>query len=338
MYELQFHPATVCQPVRYFFLSRRTVTWAVVGLALAGLTLATGLALAPLGVQALLLSGELHAATKHNELQHQILTQRAESLERVGRRVEMARTRQQQIALVLGAEQESPGLGGYPEHDPLPPSLPEAHAAVTKAGQLTTASKALLSLAEELAAFARDNHELTRVVPSICPVPIGQFVLTSPFGERISPFTDATDFHAGIDLAAREGAPVLAAGHGLVVFAGRFPLQRDVRWWRYGTVVVVSHGASYITIYAHLEKALVKTGQAVARGDQVGTVGNTGWSTSPHLHYEVRVAHGDGEAVPIDPRIYILDYQWQDHESILAADRLAPASSFDPLPSRVKLR
>ena len=58
-------------------------------------------------------------------------------------------------------------------------------------------------------------------------------MLTSPFGDRISPFTNSADFHAGIDLAAREGTPILATGSGRVVFAGRFPLDRNVRWWRY---------------------------------------------------------------------------------------------------------
>jgi murein DD-endopeptidase MepM/ murein hydrolase activator NlpD len=176
-------------------------------------------------------------------------------------------------------------------------------------------------------------------VPSICPVPVGSFVLTSPFGNRVSPFTNTSDFHAGIDLAAREGVPVLATGDGRVVFAGRFPLRRNVRWWRYGNVVVLAHGDRFLTIYAHLAEIAVRRGQRVRRGEQLGTVGNTGWSTSPHLHYEVRVrGEDDSEPEPVDPRIYILDYQWTGHEEMLARSRSAPPPSFDPLPSRVKAR
>lgn len=339
MYEIQFHPATVRKQVRYYFLSRRTFNWLVAGIAVTALVLVTGVVLAPLGVQALLLSGELRAAKQQNELQHQILDQRSATLERVERRVEAARVRQHQIGLILGAEQESTGLGGFPDEPVMEVASAEARDALRRANAVSTASKALLTLAEDLAGFARDNQELTRVVPSICPVPIGSFVLTSPFGDRISPFTNTTDFHAGIDLAAREGTPVLASGQGRVVFAGRFPLQRNVRWWRYGNVIVLSHGQRYLTIYAHLEEVGVRRGQEVERGEQIGTVGNTGWSTSPHLHYEVRVMRGeDEEPVPTDPRIYILDYQWKGHEAILIEARRAPAPSFDPLPSRVKVR
>jgi murein DD-endopeptidase MepM/ murein hydrolase activator NlpD len=123
------------------------------------------------------------------------------------------------------------------------------------------------------------------------------------------------------------------------VFAGRFPLSRNVRWWRYGNVVVLSHDRRYLTIYAHLEDIMVRRGQQLERGDQLGTVGNTGWSTSPHLHYEVRVVRDDGaEPVPVDPRIYILDHQWSGQEALLVRQRQVPAPAFDPLPSRLRLR
>ena len=185
----------------------------------------------------------------------------------------------------------------------------------------------------------RNHLRLTAAVPSVCPIPVGSFVLTSPYGNRVSPFTNKVDFHSGVDLAAREGTPVLSAGGGRVVFAGRFPLRRNVRWWRYGNVVVISHDGRYLSIYAHLEEIGVSRGQQLLRGEQLGTVGNTGWSTSPHLHYEVRVIRdGDDEPVPVDPRIYILNYQWKGHEALLIQGRRAPVPSFDPLPSRVKVR
>jgi murein DD-endopeptidase MepM/ murein hydrolase activator NlpD len=337
MYEIQFHPADIRKQVKYYFLSRRSFRWALTAMALTGAVLLTGAALSPLGIQALLLSSKLHVLEQQNSLQREILAHRSTSLNRLQNRVDAARTRQQQIALILGATQESVGLGGFPEGLDTQTSVAVARQALEHAQALNTQSTALLTLADELASFAVDNQELTSVVPSICPIPVGSFVLTSPFGDRISPFTNNRDFHAGIDLAAREGTPVIASGKGRVVFSGRFPLSRNVRWWRYGNVVVLNHGDRYLSIYAHLEEISVRRGQRVERGEQLGTVGNTGWSTSPHLHYEIRVIPDDrSEPVPVDPRIYILNYQWKGHEAMLIAGRNAPPPAFDPLPSRLK--
>ncbi len=339
MYEIQFHPADIRKQVRYQFLSRRAFRWTVASAILLGVLLATGAALSPLGVQALLLSGKLRVLREQNRLQREVLHQRQRTLDELSDAVGAARTRQRQMSLILGAPQTSHGLGGYPEQAEGRITTPEARAAVEQSLKLDTDSKALLALADELASFARSNQELTAAVPSICPVPAGSFVLTSPFGERVSPFTNNADFHSGLDLAAREGTPVLATGSSRVVFAGRFPLSRNVRWWRYGNVVVLSHDRRYLTIYAHLEDIMVRRGQQLERGDQLGTVGNTGWSTSPHLHYEVRVVRDDGsEPVPVDPRIYILDHQWSGQEALLVRQREVPAPAFDPLPSRLRLR
>jgi murein DD-endopeptidase MepM/ murein hydrolase activator NlpD len=269
----------------------------------------------------------------------EILGQREKSLSGLQRLVEVARTQQQQISLILGAPQNSTGSGGYPDQLDLEVTSPEAQLALRRAIKLQSESKGLLTLADELARFASEHEELTRSVPSICPLPIGSFVLTSPFGDRVSPFTNTRDFHAGIDLAAREGTLVIATGDGRVVFAGRFPLRKNVRWWRYGNVVVLDHGGQYLSIYAHLEEIAVRRGKTVRRGEKIGTVGNTGWSTSPHLHYEVRLQEEEGEEpVPVDPRIYILDYQWKGHEALLIARRNAPPPGFDPLPVRLRGR
>jgi murein DD-endopeptidase MepM/ murein hydrolase activator NlpD len=339
MYEIQLHPADIRKQVRYYFLSRRAFHWLVGGVAACALLLLAGVVLAPLGIQAMLLTGELHGLRQQHLLQLEILEQRSAALTRGERSVEAARLRQQQMSLILGAPQESTGLGGFPGDPDLELSVPEADEAYRRSLDLDTESRALLKLADELATFARAHEDLTESVPSICPVPVGSFVLTSPFGDRISPFTNAADFHAGVDLAAREGTPVVAAGGGRVVFAGRFPLRRNVRWWRYGNVVVLTHHGGYLTIYAHLQDIDVRRGQQLSRGEKLGTVGNTGWSTSPHLHYEVRVVRDDSEdAQPVDPRIYILNYQWKGHEALLVRGRAAPPMAFDPLPALVNVR
>jgi murein DD-endopeptidase MepM/ murein hydrolase activator NlpD len=337
MYEIQFHPADIRKQVRYYFLSRRGFRLLVVAGVAVALLLAVGAVLAPLGIRSLMMSGRLHALTQQHGLHQEVLAERTRVLERLEREVASARALQRQMSLILGSPQESEGLGGYPEVPGRNLQVPEARQAVDRALKLDSDTRALLTLAEELASFARANEDLAEAVPSICPLPVGTFVLTSPFGNRTSPFTNTVDFHSGIDLAAREGTPVLASGGGRVVFAGRYPLRRNVRWWRYGNVVVLAHGTRYLTIYAHLNEITVRRGATLRRGEQVGTVGNTGWSTSPHLHYEVRVRNeSSDEPTPIDPRIYILNYQWTGHEELLIRGRNAPIPAFDPLPSRMR--
>jgi murein DD-endopeptidase MepM/ murein hydrolase activator NlpD len=339
MYEIQLHPADIRKQVRYYFLSRKGYR-RLVGLGIvAGVILSIGLVLAPLGLQSLLLSGRLHSLAQQHRLQREVFETRVVALDRLEREVTAARALQRQMSLILGSPQGSEGPGGYPEPATRDFLVPEAQLAIHRSLKLDSDTKALLTLADELASFARSNEDLSQAVPSICPLPIGTFVLTSPYGNRTSPFTNTVDFHSGLDLAAREGTPVLAAGGGRVVFAGRYPLRRNVRWWRYGNVVVLAHGERYLTVYAHLHEISVRRGATLRRGEELGTVGNTGWSTSPHLHYEVRVRNeSDDEPAPVDPRIYILNYQWTGHEELLVRARTAPPPSFDPLPSRMRGR
>jgi len=100
-------------------------------------------------------------------------------------------------------------------------------------------------------------------------------VLVSAFGMRDS------EQHEGIDLAAPEGTPVLAAASGKVLFAG---FQRG-----YGNLVLVGHDGGLVTIYAHNAENLVVAGDPVARGQRIARVGRSGNATGPHLHFEVRV-------------------------------------------------
>jgi murein DD-endopeptidase MepM/ murein hydrolase activator NlpD len=101
----------------------------------------------------------------------------------------------------------------------------------------------------------------------------------SHFGYRSDPFHGGGQFHPGVDLSARIGTPIKATGDGRVVAAGPFH--------GYGIHVEIDHGFGYRTIYAHLSKTKVRVGEKVKRGTVVGLSGNTGYSTGPHLHYEV---------------------------------------------------
>lgn len=110
------------------------------------------------------------------------------------------------------------------------------------------------------------------------PVPHG--VLTSPFGHRWG------KFHKGLDIAAPVGSSVLACADGRVIFTGS-----RKRFRRYGNTVLIHHGKGVYTYYAHLSEIKVRKNQQVRQGQKVGLVGNTGRSTGPHLHLEVRVVN-----------------------------------------------
>lgn len=144
---------------------------------------------------------------------------------------------------------------------------------------------------QEILLALRENRDFMVMTPSIWPA---EGHLTSGFGYRLNPFTGRSVLHAGLDIANRVGTPIVAPARGTVISAA---WQND-----YGYCVVINHGNAITTRYAHMEKFTVKEGQTVNRGDLVGTVGNTGRSTGPHLHYEVRVG-----GVPVNPMRYILN-------------------------------
>jgi murein DD-endopeptidase MepM/ murein hydrolase activator NlpD len=119
--------------------------------------------------------------------------------------------------------------------------------------------------------------------------------LTSSFGPRIHPITRRAQHHSGVDFGAPSGTPIQSAAAGTVTFAG----ERG----SYGNLVIVDHGGGVETRYAHQRDIAVRAGQRVEAGQLLGTVGSTGRSTGPHLHFEVR---RDGQAVnplPWLPRV-----------------------------------
>ncbi len=118
--------------------------------------------------------------------------------------------------------------------------------------------------------------------------PIKRGVLTSHFGPRRS------TCHRGLDIAAPLGTAIRAAAHGKVIYSGRLR--------GYGNVVILEHKGGYRTVYAHNQKNQVRVGQTVRRGRKIATVGQTGRSTGPHLHFELRI----GE-VATDPRLVLPD-------------------------------
>ena len=136
-----------------------------------------------------------------------------------------------------------------------------------------------------------ETGDVLSSTPTMAPT-VG--VLTDGYGTRNDPITGRRAFHRGLDISARRGTPVYAPADGVVVSVGRNG--------GLGKTVRVSHGFGFTTLYGHLHEITAELGDEIHRGEQIGTVGNTGRSTGSHLHYEV---HADGKSV--NPLYYILD-------------------------------
>ena len=144
---------------------------------------------------------------------------------------------------------------------------------------------------QELQAYFSGQKSLLASVPSVWPT---RGWVTSDFGSRVDPYTSERVMHAGIDIAGPHGKEIIAPSDGTVVFAG---LEGG-----YGNVVVIDHGYGIKSRFGHLASIKVKPGERVKRGDLIAAMGNTGRSTGPHLHYEVRV-----NGIAQNPRKVILD-------------------------------
>ncbi len=135
---------------------------------------------------------------------------------------------------------------------------------------------------DEVYEMARNKEKMLVCIPAIQPVNNNDLKrLSSYYGYRIDPIYKIKKFHAGVDFSAPQGTPIYSSGAGKVI-----KTKRSRRG--YGNTVTIDHGYGYVTFYAHIKDIKVKKGESVTRGQVIGTVGNTGKSTAPHLHYEVR--------------------------------------------------
>lgn len=159
---------------------------------------------------------------------------------------------------------------------------------------------------EEIIRLAMDQDVRTTCLPAIQPVLNKDLTrVASGYGWRVDPVYHTRRFHSGMDFTAHVGTDVYATGNATVAFVG----------WKqgYGNCVILDHGYNYETLYAHLSKPLVYVKQKVNRGDVIALVGNTGKSTGPHLHYEVRY-HGQ----PVDPRnFYFQDLSPEEYDKMV---------------------
>lgn len=144
---------------------------------------------------------------------------------------------------------------------------------------------------KEVYRFNTDTAYFWSAIPTIWPV---KGWVTSDFGFRRSPLTGSRQLHEGVDIASPYGTTVVAAGEGVVTFAGRLG--------GLGNKVIIDHGYGLATVYGHNSQLLVQEGEHVIRGTVIARVGSSGRSTGPHLHYEVLI-----NGVPVDPARYILE-------------------------------
>lgn len=326
LFELQIHPARAGRRVRSFRLTRTHVQRFKLLGALALIVTLSGLGVLPWAVSGWLKSGESGALERDRGRQESRLAGVAAELEALAERSADLRVRLGKISHVYSL--------GLPMERPAPRPGPDAaavdrgrRAAAAVAGDLGAVS----SLLHRVAAFELDHRGEARQIPALSPLLGGEFVLLDGFGPRENPFTRERDFHPGLDLAAPSGTPIRAPADGTVVFAGQFSIHQSAVFWRYGQVVVVDHGGRFLTVLGHCREVVARLGQRVRQGEMLATVGSTGVSSSPHLHYEVRRLGLDGVFRPVDPRFFILDHRWQGEEERLA-EGLVPAAEFASIP------
>ncbi|HET7546622.1 MAG TPA: M23 family metallopeptidase [Usitatibacter sp.] len=137
-----------------------------------------------------------------------------------------------------------------------------------------------------LDSFFMDDRLARKTIPTTMPVSGGYY--SSNFGYRVDPINGHSEFHTGVDIVAPVGTRVMAAAGGVVSFSGTMP--------EYGNMVDIDHDNGLTSRYAHLSKRLVKVGDVVMKGQPIALVGNTGRTTGPHLHFEVRE-----KGIPLNP-------------------------------------
>lgn len=159
---------------------------------------------------------------------------------------------------------------------------------------------------DDVVGMCKSHDEMLKCIPAIQPISNKDLRQTaSGYGTRIDPIYGTTKFHSGMDFSAHPGTDVYTTGDGTVIKAG----------WEtgYGNTIIVDHGFGYRTWYAHLQDFKTKVGKRVVRGEVIGTVGSTGKSTGPHLHYEVHVR---GKVVnPVN--YYFMDLSAEDYDRMI---------------------
>ncbi len=246
---------------------------------------------------------ELNSLREENRVQKDQIREFASKLEDLNAEMEKIRQFDEKLRIITNIG-ETPtggtdvfGVGGpTPEEGNSVTELDKRHDSMIKEikvdlENLQEESKKQEENLQELLSFLEDQKNLLARTPSIWPT---RGFVTSTFGYRRSPYTKTLRMHEGLDIANKVGTPIYATADGVVNFTG---IEGS-----YGKILSIDHGYGLTTRYGHLDTILVKEGDKVKRGDKIATIGMTGRTTGPHLHYEVRI-----NGVTVNPRTYILN-------------------------------
>lgn len=199
---------------------------------------------------------------------------------------------EQKIATTFGLQTGYAYTKGWNDLTKQSFTLAERYAAFDfKYNELNSFVKNLEVDIHRLDQYLLDKDSILRSTPTIMPA---RGWITSYYGPRKSPYSGRLRMHEGLDVGARTGTPIVAPADGIVTFSGKK--------MGFGNLVHIDHGYGIETIYAHAHSLKATKGAEVKRGEKIATIGSTGFSTGPHLHYEVRI-----NGTPVDPLFYILD-------------------------------
>lgn len=247
---------------------------------------------------------ELRFEARKLKQQVEIYESRLQTMERTLDRVQTFATR---LRMITSVEESAATLQSKIDGVPIPeaehnigsqPLSPEDEKVIAASEETESRFSGLQTLAfriesglQDLTELLIDQRSFLAALPTIRPA-LGYF--TSGFGIRHSPYGGQDKMHEGVDIGSPIGTPIRAPAFGTVTFSGVKP--------GYGRTVVLDHGFGLETLFGHSSQLLVQAGKKVKRGDRIALIGNSGRSTGPHVHYEVRI-HG----TPVDPLSYILE-------------------------------
>ncbi len=265
----------------------------------------------------------LKSELSHYELQYQIMNDRLDNLQLL---VDEMAERDDDIYRVIFEAEPIPrsvrvaGYGGVDRYAKLEGYnnsellIETAKKLDNIASELYVQSKSF----DEVFEMARNKEMMLSCIPAIQPVSNKELKrLSSYYGYRIDPIYKIRKFHSGVDFSAPQGTPIYSSGSGVVT-----KIRKSRRG--YGNTVTIDHGFGYETFYAHINEFKVKKGDKVTRGQIIATVGNTGKSTAPHLHYEVRKNNRK-----VNPIYYFFnDLTPDEFETILTLSKI-PNQSLD---------